>query len=1133
MASQFNFLAQEFPEVHSFAVKAEGMALSDARGACFYSRLALETLVDWLYRHDGSLRTPYERTLAALIHEASFQRLLGVALTAKARVVKDLGNKAVHESRSVPAADGVAAVRELFHLCYWLARTYAKGAQPPGAITFAPEALPRHTAVPAERLDQLNAAADRYVEAVKARDEAEARRRTSEEDNQRLVAEVAALQAEVARVKAQNARTPDAHDYDEATTRDFYIDKLLDEAGWTFTQPGHDTEFPVTGMPSQTGAGYVDYVLWGDDGKPLALVEAKRTTKDPGVGQQQARLYADCLEAQFGQRPVIFCTNGYQHVLWDDLRYPPRPVEGFLTRDELELIIRRRTSIRPLASTPIDGTIVERAYQTRAIRRVTETFEKDRMRKALLVMATGSGKTRTVIALSDVLLKANWARRILFLADRKALVKQAVGVFKTFLPSAAPVNLMTEKDATGRVYVSTYHTMMGQIDRMQDGVRRFGPGHFDLIVIDEAHRSVYRKFGAIFDYFDSLLIGLTATPKSDIDHDTYRLFNLQQGVPTDAYGLDEAVEDGYLVPFKAISVPLKFQREGIRYDDLSDEEKEAWDAIEWDEDGNVPDAVDAAAINNWLFNADTVDKVLEHLMTHGQKVADGDRLGKTIIFAKNQPHARFIIRRFDEAYPHHAGSFARVIISSDPYAESLIDDFYLADGPPHIAVSVDMLDTGIDVPEVVNLVFFKVVRSKTKFWQMIGRGTRLCPDLFGPGRDKENFYVFDFCQNFEFFNQNPDMIDGAGGGSLSQRLFAARVGLIGTLDEQYPEGGEAPEGTHELREGTVAFLHDEVVGMNLDNFLVRPKRRQVEKFSAAEAWTTLNTEDRTELVNDVAGLPTSATDDDLPAKQFDALLLRAQLAVLNADAAFAELRKKIVQVACLLEELSNVPMVAQQLDLIQEVQTDDYWQGVTAPILEVARKRLRSLVKLIEIKKRDIVYTDFEDEIGPGSEVEVRGGAVGTDMAKFRMKARQFLTTHANHIAVLKLRRNDPLTPTDLSELERMFIEAGIVGIDDIERLETEGGLGLFVRSLVGLDREAAKAAFGQFTSGKTLTADQMEFLDMVINHLTEKGQMDPGLLYESPFTDFDPMGVAGVFTLTESKELIAVLEDVRRHAAA
>ncbi len=1048
-------------------------------------------------------------------------------------------------------------MRELFHLCYWLARTYAKGAKPAVDVVFSADALPLNAAVSAARLDQLEEAARRFAETVKARDEADTRRLASEDDRTRLAAEIADLQARVAETKAANARTPDRHDYDEATTRDAFIDLLLGEAGWPLDNPGHDTEFPVTGMPNATGEGFIDYVLWGDDGKPLGLVEAKRTRKDARVGQRQAELYADCLEARFGQRPVIFYTNGYEHWIWDDRRYPPRPIQGFLAKDELALIIRRRETQASLATATIDQAIVERLYQFRAIRRVTEAFETDRLRRALLVMATGSGKTRVVIALCDVLMKANWARRVLFLADRRALVNQAVGAFKKFLPAASPVNLMTERSATGRVYVSTYPTMMNLIDEADGGPRRFGPGHFDLIVIDEAHRSVYRKYGAIFDYFDALVVGLTATPKDEVDRDTYRLFGLQRGVPTDAYGLEEAVADGFLVPARAVSVPLKFEREGIRYDDLSDEDKETWDAVEWDDDGSVPAIVEPAAVNKWLFNTDTVDKVLEHLMTHGQHVQDGDRLGKTIIFAKNQDHARFIAQRFDAAYPHLAGSFARVVISSDPYAQSLIDDFCRPEKAPHIAVSVDMLDTGIDVPEVVNLVFFKIVRSKTKFWQMLGRGTRLRPDLFGSGRDKAYFSVFDFCQNFEFFNQNPETVDGKAGASLSQRLFAARVELIAAIDAREPAApkepgdyplpeadpvpqtgevgatGEPVAAIRSLRVSLAEGLRSEVAGMSLDNFLVRPKRRLVEIYAQPEAWRRLGIDAQGDLTRELAGLPTSVADEDTAAKQFDVLILRTQLAVLRADAGFAGLKTAIVETASLLETISNIPMVARELALIHEIHGEEFWQGVTAPMLETARRRLRSLIKLIEVKRRPVVYTDFEDEIGHAGEIEIRGFGPGLDMNRFRTKARHFLREHEDHIAILKLRRNEPLTATDLAELERIMLEAGVAEPDDLEQVRQEGGLGLFVRSLVGLEREAAKSAFAAFLSGRTLAADQIELLNMVIDHLTQTGAMAPERLYESPFTDFDPLGVAGVFGAADTTEVIAILDDVRRRAAA
>jgi len=460
--------------------------------------------------------------------------------------------------------------------------------------------------------------------------------------------------------------------------------------------------------------------------------------------------------------------------------------------------------------------------------------------------------------------------------------------------------------------------MMGLIDEAKDGQRRFGVGHFDLIVIDEAHRSVYQKYRAIFEYFDSLLVGLTATPKDEIDHNTYGLFDLESGVPTDAYALDDAVADGFLVPPKAVSVPLKFQREGIKYDELSEDEQEQWDALEWNEDGTAPDEVGAEALNKWLFNTDTVDKVLAHVMTRGQKVAGGDRLGKTIVFAKNNDHAEFIAERFNIAYPHYKGEFARVITYKTEYAQSLIDNFSHKDKMPHIAISVDMLDTGIDVPEVLNLVFFKAVRSKTKFWQMVGRGTRLCPNVFAPNVDKEFFYLFDYCQNLEFFSQNPDVTDGAASEPLGTRLFKARLQLIVELDNKFTDAREmrfasgeyGDKGNDEtLRRELASMLHTHVAAMNIDNFVVRPQRRLVEKYAQTEPWRKLGVAEFGELAQYVSGLPTELADEDEEAKRFDLLVLRTQLSILQAKPDFASLRDKIIAIASALEDQQSIPAI--------------------------------------------------------------------------------------------------------------------------------------------------------------------------------------------------------------------------------
>lgn len=552
--THFAYLEAEWPQLHESARRAEVVAKIDPRTSIFHARLTLELAVAWLYKYDRSLRLPYQDNLGALIHEPSFRQVVGEALFTKAKLIKDLGNLAVHGARPVSVNDAVAATRELFHFCYWLARTYGRRSRPDPGLRFVADQLPKASTEPKAPLAQLR--------------QLEARLHEKDEKLSELLSNQAAmdqelhkLRAAVAAAKQANSVQPDTHDYSEAETRDYFIDLLLNEAGWGLDEQ-KNLEVEVTGMPNATGQGFVNYVEWGDDAKPLALCEAKHTRKSPKVGQHQGKLYADCLEAMYGQRPVIFLSNGYRHWLWDDLNHPPRAVQGFYKRDELALLIQRRTSRKPLTAATINAHIVERYYQTRAIRRVAESLERDHLRKALLVMATGSGKTRTVIALCDLLMRCNWVKRVLFLADRTALVRQAVNAFKQHLPDASPVNLVTDKHGQGRVYVSTYPTMMNLIDAARDGRKLFGVGHFDLIVIDEAHRSVYQKYRAIFEYFDARLVGLTATPKDEIDKNTYNLFDLESGVPTDAYGLEEAVADGYLAPPVAISVPLRFQRQG-------------------------------------------------------------------------------------------------------------------------------------------------------------------------------------------------------------------------------------------------------------------------------------------------------------------------------------------------------------------------------------------------------------------------------------------------------------------------------------------------------------------------------------------------------------------------------------------
>ena len=1151
--SNFQFLATEFKPLFEPARGAEQLVYSDPRACCMRTRHALEQAVHWLYAHDRDLRMPYDNSLGVLLTQPAFEKLLPPYVLQKARLIQKAGNQAVHRNDRIGHGDAMRLVRELFHVLFWLARTYTRASDPKSIEANWDECLvpklvraDEAAALTREELARQEAAFQAQIQAqhttLEQREAAIAEQAATLAEREAAIAaldaELAAARAELAKAKAANLAVPDGHDYDEAATRRLFIDVLLREAGWEVGKTC-SVEVPVVGMPNEQGEGFVDYVLWGADAKPLAAVEAKRSLKDPAVGQQQAKLYADCLQKQTGQRPIIFYTNGHQTWLWDDLRAPPREVQGFYTRDELALAMQRRSLQGDLRGLAVKQEIAGRAYQLRAIRAMAESFASGR-RSGLLTMATGTGKTRMAIALVDLLMRANWVKRVLFLADRVALVKQATNAFKAHLPDSSPVNLCTDKRGQGRVYLSTYPTMMGLIETFDGDMRRYGVGHFDLIIVDEAHRSVYQKYGAIFRYFDSLLVGLTATPRDEVHRDTYHLFGLETGVPTDAYGLDEAVADGYLVPPKAHSVPIKFVREGIRYDELSPEEKEHWESLDWgDREDGPPDEVSASEVNKQLFNEDTVDLMLKHLMEKGLTVEGGDRLGKTIVFAVNQRHAEYIAQRFNHHYPHYRGSFARVITHAVNYAQSLIDDFSKANGEPHIAISVDMLDTGIDVPEVLNLVFFKAVRSKVKFLQMIGRGTRLCPNLFAPGEDKREFYIFDFCGNFEYFNENPAGAAGKVVEPLSQRLFKRRLDLLESLPKAAENTGDAQDahgdygGLPALRSGVIDQLHGEVTAMNIHNFIVRPEREYVGRFAERQNWDALDTSAYTDLRLHVSGLPSEREPEHITAKLFDLTCVNLQIALIEASSAFVSLRNRVIELAEDLETKDTIPAVKAELALIQALQTEDWWKGINLPMIEDVRRKLRGLIQFIDRSTQGIVYTVLKDEIGEASEVTLNDFSTGINLAQYKRKVEAFVRQHADHVAIAKLRFNKPLTPSDLDELERFLFRADAAESRErfVECYGETTSLPHFIRSLVGLDRNAAKEAFSRFLDDTRYTSQQIRFIEMIIDRLTAKGSIDPGQLYEPPFTGLHYEGLDGVFADAEANELVGIIQEINQAA--
>ncbi|HHN47876.1 MAG TPA: DEAD/DEAH box helicase, partial [Bacteroidales bacterium] len=788
----------------------------------------------------------------------------------------------------------------------------------------------------------------------------------------------------------------------------------------------------------------------------------------------------------------------------------------------------------------LNEQIAGQKYQIEAIQGVAEAFARDGSngqltggaRKALLVMATGSGKTRTAAAIVDMLAKCNWVKRALFLADRNALVTQAKNAFGEHLPQLSAIDLTKEREDQGtRLVFSTYPTMMNKIDELKTGEQRFyGTGHFDLIIIDEAHRSVYQKYGAIFRYFDALLIGLTATPKKDIDRNTYELFDIEDDNPTFAYELNQAVRDGFLVPPKAISVPIKFLREGIRYSELSEKEKAEYEEKFGDPTtGELPDEIGSEALNRWLFNTDTVDKVLQHLMKNGIRVEGGDKPGKTIIFAKNHVHAVFIEERFNKLYPEYAGKFLRVIDNYESKTQDLLEKFTdpFAEQNPQIAVSVDMLNTGVDALRVVNLVYFKMVKSHTKFWQMLGRGTRLCQNLFGPGDDKTHFLIFDFCQNLEFFEAKPEGIESNAIISLTQRIFNMKLDVAVAIRNKVKSGSDE----RELAEAYIHELHHEIRSLDQERFEVKMNLRFVIEYSVAARWQNLSKGDIIDISSQLSPLVLPGKEDDELARRFDILLLSLKLALLHGCKG-SQYMSKLTTTAVALEKKQNIPAVNIHLALIREIQTKSFWEKINVKRLEEVRLALRELIKFLDAGNKHKVYTNLEDEIFASQVAEKSLVEEYTRMQSYKERVESYIRKNKHHIAIHKLRTNVPITAAELQELERILFDGQQRGTrQDFVREYGDQPLGRFIRSIVGLDIKAAHAAFAEFLQAGNLKADQMTFINQIVMHLEQNGTIEAGMLFESPFTNVNDQGLLGVFDEATSTRIIQLIERINWNA--
>lgn len=1114
MITNFDYLKNEskFSRFADVAISAEKIILMDPEASIINSRRAMEFAIKWMYSVDSELEMPYQDNLQSLMNAEDYREIVGRDLWKRMDYIRRCGNNVAHSNKKFGRDEAMLCLENLFIYLDFISYCYSDQYE---EHSFDKTIITSRIEKAKESKEIANAT---RAELVKEQEKAA----KQELDLRKLMAENASLKEELSarRQEQQQTYVPKPLDLSEYKTRKLYIDSMLIDAGWV---EGKDwiNEVELPGMPNKSEVGFADYVLYDDMHRPLAVIEAKRTCVDVAKGRQQAKLYADLLEQKYKRRPVVFLTNGFEtHII--DGQYPERKCSVIYSKRDLEKwfnLLTMRTSLKHVI---VDKDVAGRYYQEAAIKAVCNSFDEKNRRKALLVMATGSGKTRTVIALCDCLLKAGWVKNILFLADRNSLVTQAKRSFVNMLPNLSCTNLVEEKDnCHAHCVFSTYQTMMNCIDTVSDSEGKlFTCGHFDLVICDEAHRSIYNKYRDIFSYFDAPLVGLTATPKDEIDKNTYEVFELENGVPTYGYDLAQAVKDGYLVDYISVESKLKFIEQGIVYDELSEEDKKAYEETFEDEHGELPESIGSSELNTWIFNEDTIKQVLNILMTDGIKIDYGQKLGKTIIFAKNHNHAEKILEVFNKEYPH-LPDYAKVIDNYMTYAQSAIDEFSDPKKMPQIAISVDMLDTGIDVPEILNLVFFKKVMSKAKFWQMIGRGTRLCPGLLD-GDNKQKFYIFDFCGNFEFFRMNK--------GKATANMIALQGAIFNLKFEISYKLQDIEYQVDRLiayRKALVKQMSEKVQELPRDNFAVRQHLKYVDLYSSESNYNALTYEDTLIVREEVAPL-ILPDGDEASAVRFDALMYGIELAYLvgkKYSKARTDLYKKVTGIA----SVANIPEIQVQSDLINKILNTDYVDNAGINDFEEIREKLRDLMKYLpHINAR--YDTNFTDEL---LSTEWKESELENDELKnYKAKAEHYIRQHQDHIAIAKLKTNQPLTSTDIATLEEvLWHEVGTK--QDYEHEVGMKPLGEFVREIVGLDMNAAKEAFSEYLTNTSLDSRQIYFVNQIVEYIVHNGMMkDFSVLQESPFTDRG--SVVEIFTdLNVWMGIRKVIETINANAAA
>ena len=1112
----FEFLREKHSELADLGGFAEKYAWTDPMGSLVKMRLFAERMVKLIYETNGFHRGPYDN-FVDLLNNDEFRHATPRVVLEKLGALRKYGNKAAHDGRGIAAPTSNWMLKETYSLAQWFFMTFLRGeisatgsfSEIPAPASEKEKKAERNRLQKqlAEREDELIALFEQLEE---ARAEADAAAKTNQELEQLM---------------AQGQQSADTLEFDEATTRKRIIDITLMEAGWDVGAEGQDTldvrqEVEVENQPTQTGIGYADYVLFDDNGLPLGVVEAKKTSVDASAGKTQAKLYADDLERRYKQRPVIFYTNGFDLWIWDDAKGEiPRKIYGYYSKDSLRYCIQKTRDRMKLSDLGPKPEIIDRMFQIEAVTRVTEKFETHRRRKALIVLATGTGKTRVAMALCEMLFRAGWAQRVLFLCDRRELRKQAKDAFMEFLPDEPRlyVSKRTRNDQNKRIYLSTYPGMM-------EAFTNFDTGFFDIIIADESHRSIYNKYRELFMYFDALQVGLTATPRDMINHNTYGMFECEDQDPTSYFSYEEAIQHRppYLVPYRVIKHTTQFLSKGVKYSEMTAEQRAELE----EQVGDAAESVDYAAnqVDSTVYNRDTEAKVLRMFMERGIRNADGSTIGKTIIFARKHTHAIYLRDLFYELFPQYGAEFCEVIDNKEPRREDLITSFK-TEQKLMVAISVDMLDTGIDIPAVVNLVFHKPVKSFVKFRQMIGRGTRLCLDLFGEGRNKTEFYIFDHWGNFDYFGENPEEREPSVSKSIFQQIFEERIALANAaLQKQEVDAFDL----------AIDLIEKDIKALPEKSIFVKEKRRERETVQNPERLRRFDVQVVRLLSNEIAPLMQWRKPQAKEAAyKLDLLMTRAAVAKLAESADYDDLRDIVIEWVARLPV--NLNQVRERMVEVDRCKSTGFWMEATVQSLEEMREALRGIMHLatsttpkMEPLKIDVTDTDgtiIDGTIGDGvPRIET------DDMRTYRYRVEQVLNEIMEQSAALqKIRSGQPVSEDDLAELtEQVALRDPHLDLEMLLESTNADKLEEALYHIIGLSAEDVNARFTAFAQAHSeLTANQLRFLDMMKSYISNHGALHIEQLYQPPFSALG--GLDGVFPDPLKKELVTIVKEINQ----